>query len=124
MRRSVSAPPFAIPPNVERSAPTFLNIRPTARQQPKVALCVNKPYLPDEDRQYLSHTRQVTGEQTTSARSDSKSEPDIDPDDEPSHHSYRVKSSTNQVGIKQVSTSESILQPSCNKPHPRHWFRN
>ena len=59
------------------------------------------PYLPDEDRPYLSRTRQVTGEQTTFARSDSEPEPDIDPDDELSHHSYRVKSSTNRVSIKQ-----------------------
>ena len=61
------------------------------------------PYLPNEDRQYLSRTRQVTGEQTTSARSDSEPEPDIDPDDEPSHHSYRVKSSTNRVSIRKQS---------------------
>ena len=60
------------------------------------------PYLPDEDRQYLSRTRQVTGEQTTtSEKSDSEPELDIDAEDEPYHHSYRVKSSTHRVSIKQ-----------------------
>ena len=60
------------------------------------------PYLPDEDRQYLSRTRQVTGEQTTtSEKSDSEPELDIDAEDEPYHHSYRVKSPTHRVSIKQ-----------------------
>ena len=50
----------------------------------------------------VSRTRQVTGEQTTtSEKSDSEPELDIDAEDEPYHHSYRVKSSTHRVSIKQ-----------------------
>ena len=55
------------------------------------------PYLPIEDKQYISHSRQVLGTEPEEPSSDYEVE--ATPDDS---HSYRVKSSpTNRVSVKQ-----------------------